>query len=82
LIQREHSLGAATALGFDDDDDIVVFVPASADVFRCPKQDWRALVGLNQSGGLNDKDGSDNQADFQGAINLKAALIKSGVNFG
>ena len=82
MIHREHSLGAATALGFDDDDDIVVFVPASADVFRCPKQDWRALVGLDQGSGLNDKDGSDDQVDLQGAINLKTALIKSGINLG
>ncbi len=82
MIQCEYSLGAATALGFDDDDDIVVFVPASADVFRCPKLDWRALVGLDQGSGLNDKDGSDDQVDLQGAINLKTALIKSGINLG
>jgi len=79
LILREQPLGEAISLGFDQDDDIAVFVPASADVFHCPKQDWRILVGA--AGSVPMEGASAPEINAQGVAGLKAALMKSGINF-
>lgn len=80
MIQHEQPLGAAVAVGFDDEDDLVVFISSSADVLRCPRNDWRALVNLSVSPSTLPVSVLGNRVLTESVRNLKSALEKSGIH--
>lgn len=77
-----HHLGDVIAVQFDQDDDVAVFVPASADVLRCSSTAWEILsqtvVAADQQLEPLDHGVSRSSMVDPGALALMTALVRNG----
>ena len=80
MIHYELAWGGAIALGFDGEEDLAVFLPGPADVFRCAKSHWRALVGESPMAAGTSVDGPKEGFKPEDVLALKAALVRSGAH--
>ena len=80
MIHRDLALSGVIAIGFDQDEDLAVFLPGPADVYLCARQHWEALVGEMQPRPGHSLDVHQIELNSEGVFVLKAALVRSGAN--
>ena len=75
-------MGDVIAVRFDQDDDVAVFVPASADVLRCGSRAWAILsesvIAADRQLKPFDLGVCENSAHEPGAFALMKALVRNG----
>ena len=77
----KQSLGDVLVVQFDQEEEVAIFVPASADVLHCSSKAWKILsqtVLADQQSRLADKPGAGPLVDPD-AVVLRASLDRNSV---